>query len=42
MTLPVSGQISLLQIQDEYLAPRGTGLASLYRGGAYVAKTAPN
>lgn len=39
MTLPASGNIQLTQIQDEFLAPRGTSLTSFYRGGAYVANT---
>ncbi len=42
MTLPASGQIDIAQIQDEFLAPRGTGLTSLYRGGTYVANTGAN
>lgn len=42
MTLPSSGAINMTQIQDEYLAPRGTGITSMYRGGAYVANTGPN
>jgi hypothetical protein len=39
MTLPPSGSIQLTQIQDEFLAPRGTSLTSFYRGGTYVANT---
>lgn len=42
MTLPSSPPISLTQIQDEFGAPRGTGITSLYRGGAYVPNTSQN
>lgn len=42
MTLPASPPITLQQIQDEFLAPRGTSLTSFYRGGAYVPNSPAN
>ncbi len=36
MTLQTDPPISLTQIQDEFLAPRGTPLSAFLRGGAWV------
>lgn len=42
MTLPASPPITLTQIQDEFGAPRGTGITAFVRGGAWVPNNAPN
>lgn len=42
MPLPTSPPISLTQIQDEFGAPRGTGITDFRRGGAYVPNVPAN
>lgn len=42
MALPASPPISLTQIQDEFGAPRGTGITAFVRGGAWVPNTPTN